>query len=412
VTGPGVVTKRSLGIDVLAAARQRISWAFDAFPRIYLSGPSGKDSSVMMHLVCQEARRRGRRVGVLYLDLEAQYTLTIDHVREMFELYADCIDPYWVALPLHLRNAVSQLSPYWVCWDPAAEPLWVRTREPDSIADPARFQFYRHAMEFEEFVEEFGAWYANDQACCCFVGIRATESLNRWRAIAKRRKSRLEGRQYTTWRGDNLVNVYPVYDWRTEDIWTYVGRERAVYNRIYDGMYKAGLSVHQMRICQPYGDDQRRGLNLFHVLEPLTWTRVVARVAGANQGALYAGKRGNVLGNGHVDLPSGHTWQSFVEFLLDSMPSAEADNYRDKIAVFIRWWLVKFGLPMTEDDVPELADKHRRQPTWRRVAKVILRNDFLCKGLSFSQQRSTDSSFDRYKKIMRERRARWGIYSS
>jgi predicted phosphoadenosine phosphosulfate sulfurtransferase len=403
--------KRPIGIDVLAAARQRIAWVFDAFPRIYLSGPSGKDSSVMMHLVCQEARRRGRRVGVLFLDLEAQYRLTIDHVRDMFALYADVIDPFWVALPLNLRNAVSQIAPFWTCWDPAAEPLWVRPREPGSIADPERFPFYRHAMEFEEFVEGFGNWYAGDEACACFVGIRANESLNRWRAIVRRRKSRLEGRAYTTWRGDQLVNVYPIYDWRTEDIWTYVGRERAAYNRIYDGMHQAGMSIHQMRICQPYGDDQRRSLNLYHVLEPLTWTRVVARVAGANQGALYAGKRGNILGNGNIVLPAGHTWQSFVEFLLASMPQAEADNYRDKIAVFIQWWRNRYGLEMTEDDDPDLVGTYKRQPTWKRVAKVILKNDFLCKGLSFSQQRSEPSSYDRYKKLMRDRRARWGIYA-
>ena len=29
-------TKRPLGIDVLTAARQRIAWAFDAFPRMVL----------------------------------------------------------------------------------------------------------------------------------------------------------------------------------------------------------------------------------------------------------------------------------------------------------------------------------------------------------------------------------------
>ena len=33
-------------------------------------------------------------------------------------------------------------------------------------------------------------------------------------------------------------------------------------------MAMAGLTVHQMRICQPYGDDQRRGLWLFHLIEP------------------------------------------------------------------------------------------------------------------------------------------------
>lgn len=175
-------------------------------------------------------------------------------------------------------------------------------------------------------------------------------------------------------------------------------------------MHKAGLSIHQMRICQPYGDDQRRGLNLYHVIEPLTWSRVVARVAGANQGAMYAGKRGNILGNGYVELPPGHTWSSFVEFLLASLPEAEADNYRDKIAVFTRWWANKHGQAMTEDDLPELEGRFKKQPTWKRVARAILKNDHMCKSLGFSQQRTTAGSFDRYKKIMRARRAEWGIY--
>ena len=62
--------KIPLGYDVLEGARRRIAWAFDTFPVVYLSGPSGKDSGVMMHLACLEARKRGRKVGVLYLDLE------------------------------------------------------------------------------------------------------------------------------------------------------------------------------------------------------------------------------------------------------------------------------------------------------------------------------------------------------
>jgi trehalose 6-phosphate synthase/phosphatase len=36
----------------------------------------------------------------LYVDLEAQYALTIAHVREMFALYADVIEPYWLAIPV------------------------------------------------------------------------------------------------------------------------------------------------------------------------------------------------------------------------------------------------------------------------------------------------------------------------
>lgn len=50
--------KRYLTTDVLEATRARIALIFDHFPRIYLSGPSGKDSGVMMHLVCEEAHAR------------------------------------------------------------------------------------------------------------------------------------------------------------------------------------------------------------------------------------------------------------------------------------------------------------------------------------------------------------------
>jgi len=99
--------KKPVGVDVLTAARQRISYTFDHFEAIYVSFSAGKDSSVMLHLVMDEAIKRGRKVGVLLIDLEAQYNLTIKHAEEMFDLYKDHIEPYWVCLPIKLRNAVS-----------------------------------------------------------------------------------------------------------------------------------------------------------------------------------------------------------------------------------------------------------------------------------------------------------------
>ncbi len=411
--------KRPLPYNVLEGAQRRIAWAFDTFPNVYLSGPSGKDSGVMMHLACLEARRRGRKVGVLFLDLEGQYALTIANVREMFALYADVIEPYWVAVPLQLRNAVSQMEPYWICWDPERVADWIRPQPTEAITDWTRFSFFvpphtgsdgrRTAMEFEEFIAEFGEWYGKGEATCCLVGIRSDESLNRWRTIASNRKARLEGLPWTTWKGRATFNAYPIYDWTTEDVWTYYGRTGLPYNRLYDRMYAAGVPLHNQRICQPYGDDQRRGLKLFAVIEPETWARVVARVDGANMGALYCGKRGNILGNAKITLPAGHTWQSYVEFLLDSMPAVEADHYRDKLAVFIQWWRVHRGLEMVDEADPKL-ESARKVPTWRRVCKVILKNDRLCKGLSFSQQTSTPGSYEKHKKIMRNRRERWGIY--
>jgi predicted phosphoadenosine phosphosulfate sulfurtransferase len=345
---------------------------------------------------------------VLFVDLEAQYRLTIGHIQELYDLYADLIEPYWVALPIVLRNAVSQYEPRWVCWEPERRADWVREAPEMAITDMGHFPFYRYAMEFEEFVPEFGHWYGQGQLTACFVGIRTAESLNRWRTIAGHGQ-KFEGRGWTNYIGKTLWNVYPIYDWQTQDIWTYHGKTRKPYNRLYDRMHQAGLSIHQARICQPYGDDQRKGLWLFHIIEPETWARVVARVNGANQGALYAQESGNILGRIKIDKPEGHTWESFAHMLLESMPVKMSDHYKDKIAVFLHWWHDR-GYP---NGIPDEADGQleakREVPSWKRICKSLLRNDYWCKGLSFSQTQS--ESYKRYKKIMQKRRAAWGIYS-
>lgn len=398
--------KTGLGLNVLEAAQQRISFVFDCFPRVYLSFSGGKDSTVMTHLVMDEACRRKRKVGVLFVDLEAQYKLTIDHVTEIFDNYIDQIEPYWVALPIALRNAVSVFEPRWLCWDPERSSDWVRRPPSTAITDERFFPFFRRGMEFEELVPEFGAWYSQGKLTACFVGIRADESLNRYRTVA-RRKQCFEGHAWTTRVEGPVYNAYPLYDWRTEDIWTYHGRTGLPHNRLYDLMHKAGLSIHQQRICQPYGDDQRKGLWLFHVIEPETWGRVVARVNGANQGAIYARETGNVLGNIKISKPAGHTWQSFAMLLLESQPPATKEHYCNKIAVFLRWYADR-GYPNGIPDQANLKEEAaKKTPSWRRICKALLRNDYWCKGLSFSQTNS--AAYARYKKMMKIRRSEWGL---
>lgn len=399
--------KRGIGINVLEAARQRIAWTFDTFARVYVSFSGGKDSTVMLHLVMDEAARRGQRVGIMFVDLEGQYRLTIEHVQACYDLYAEHSEPHWVALPIHLRNAVSQFEPHWVAWDPERREDWIREPPEMAITDPAVLPFFRHAMEFEEFAPEFGRWYAQEKLCACFVGIRADESLNRYRTVAGH-GTKFEGRRWTQYCGRTLYNVYPIYDWRTEDIWTYHARfPDKPHNRLYDRMHQAGLSIHQQRICQPYGDDQRKGLWLFHLIEPETWARVVARVNGANGGALYAQESGNILGRIKISKPEGHTWESFAELLLGSMPPRTAEHFRDKIAVFIRWWQVR-GVEAIPDEADPKEEAAKTAPSWRRICKALLRYDYWCKGLSFTQTKS--EAYERYQKLMRKRRRAWGIY--
>lgn len=389
--------------NVHVSAIERIKYVFNNFPKIYVSFSGGKDSSVMFHLVMDEAIKRNRKVGLLFIDLEAQYNYTIKHIQEMIEEYKNNIELYWIALPLALRNAVSVYEPKWVCWE--KNKNWVREPDEKSITDTATFDFFYEGMEFEEFIIKFGEWYSEGQLTMCFVGIRADESLNRYRTI-KRKKSTFLNIQWTTWVGNHLYNAYPIYDWKTKDIWIYNGKFLKSYNKLYDIMHKAGLSIHQQRICQPYGDDQRKGLWLYHLIEPDTWGKVVARVNGANSGSLYAQESGNILGNYKITKPENHTWESFAKLLLKSMPEKTKEHYENKIFIFLKWWKEK-GFKTIPDEAERKLEASKKIPSWRRICKTLLRNDYWCKGLSFSQTKA--ESYEKYKKIMKKRKIQWKI---
>jgi predicted phosphoadenosine phosphosulfate sulfurtransferase len=344
---------------------------------------------------------------VLLVDLEGQYEATIKHAEQQLDRIADITDQYWTCLPIALRNAVSVYQPKWQCWEPGKEDTWIRPMPERAISDENFYPFFTRDMEFEEFVPEFGEWYAQGQRTACLVGIRADESLNRFRTIASTSKITLDGKQYTSQITDNVYNVYPIYDWKTQDIWAYHAKTGLPYNRLYDLMGMAGLSIHQMRICQPYGDDQRRGLWLFHLIEPETWARVVARVNGANSGALYIQEWGNVNGYRRITKPVGHTWQSFAHLLIESMPPQMTQHYADKVLLFQRWWMNRGYPDGIPDEAPYALEAKRLAPSWRRVCKSLLRNDYWCKGLGFSQHKS--AAYSKYQEMMRKRRATWGV---
>lgn len=398
-------TKKPIGIDVLIAAQERISYIFDNFNKIYISFSGGKDSTLMFHLVLDEAIKRNRKVGVLIVDLEAQYKTTISHMENMVQKYRENIDLHWVCLPLSLSNAVSNFEPRWKCWDKDKKDFWVREmpKVDGVISDYDYYDFFQDGMEFEEFVPLWGEWYADTEETAGFVGIRADESINRFRSIATYKKVTFNNKRYTTKVTDNVYNAYPIYDWKTRDVWTYHAKfKNKESNPVYDLMNKAGVPLSQQRLCQPFGADQRKGLWLYHLIEPDTWYKLLARVNGVNSGALYINETGNFNGQNKIYKPEGHTWKSFFYLLFNTLPKTTRDHYIPRFRTFVQGWMKRGYHDGIPDEAPLVLENKHWAPSYRRMCKVLLRNDWWCKGLGLQQPKS--EAYGKYLEIKNKRK--------
>ncbi len=387
--------------NVFDAAIERYEIIFNNFDNVYFSVSGGKDSSVMLQLAAIVSRKLDKKFDILFIDLEAQYKATIDHINELIEDNSDVINKtYWVCLPISLRNAVSVIQPKWICWDKNDKHKWVRDMPSNVInEDNCKWDWFERGMEFEDFIVEFAVWYQkeHDSNVAAGIGIRSDESLNRFRTIISDRKVRYKNYGWTTklkikqneW--INLYNFFPLYDWKTEDIWGAVSKLDLKFNEIYELMYKNGLSIHEQRLCQPYGDDQRNGLDQFKALEYETWEKVLNRVHGVNFGNIYA--RTSLLGNIKSEKPDSMTWEQYAVWLLESLrlyaPELEEHYYR-KIKTFLKWHEENEGVDYK--NVPDEADRKlesaKKVASWRRIARAIERNDFWMSRLSFGQTKS------------------------
>ena len=171
-------------------------------------------------------------------------------------------------------------------------------------------------------------------------------------------------------------------------------------------MTRAGVKFSNQRLCQPFGDDQKKGLWLYQILEPLTWHKLLNRVSGVNSGALYCQETGNINGARRIYKPDDHTWQSYTNFLLKTLPKKMQDNYKSRFRKFIACWK-KRGYSSIPDEAPHDLEVKQWAPSWRRMCRCILRNDFYCKGLGQTQPKS--EAYGKFLEIKKSRKSRDGV---
>ena len=413
-------------INVYEASMERIKFVFDNFDRVYLSFSGGKDSGVLLNLTLKYMRDNGikKKLGIMVLDNEANYTLSLEFMHRIIEANLDLLEVYWCCLPITLPCSVSMYETEYITWGIGDEGRWVRPMPQkdyivniDNVAELG-MDFYKPNMHYQDFWDSFSTWYSKGKSCANMIGIRTDESLNRFRAILNKRKETYKGQAWTRKNG-NSFNCYPIYDWTTKDVWVANGRFDWDYNKLYDVFHKSGMSIAQMRVASPFMSESKSSLNMYRVIDPQVWARLCARVSGANFVATY----GKQLTYKSFKLPPNHTWKSFTKFLLSTLPKETAENFKKRFAQSIKyWWRVGRGLDeaiindleqngiefikgeytrhgnkdkvcvrMLPPDHLDMLKCHNSEVTsWKRFAVTILKNDHTCKylGLAPTQEQA------------------------
>lgn len=417
-------------MNVYQSTMDRIALVFAEFDNVYVSFSGGKDSSTLLNLCIDYVRANcpDRRIGVFHIDYEAQYEMTTQYVNDVLASNSDILDVYRVCVPFKVPTCTSMHQDYWRPWDEGNRDIWV-SEKPTNCYTKEDFDFFRDDMWDYEFQEKFSLWlHKRNKAnrTCCLVGIRTQESLNRWRAIhSDRNYKNYNGLNWTKEMYDDVYNAYPIYDWKTSDVWTANGRFRWSYNKLYDMFYKAGVPLEQMRVASPFISQGQASLKLYRVIEPHTWGKLVSRVNGVNFTGIYGGT--TAMGWKSITLPAGHTWKSYMEFLLDTLPEEVSSAYRAKLDTSIRFWREKGGC-LSDETIDDLISagaeievlgssnyntskkpvrmeylddidsaNFQNIPTYKRMCICIMKNDHLCKYMGFSQ---TKHEMEQRKRVM------------
>lgn len=292
-------------IDVLEAAKSRISYLFDNYDNIQLAFSGGKDSTVLFHLLNDEAKKRNRKFILYFQDQEAEYQGTIDFVE--WAMSQPNVIPLWYQVPIFMTNASSHQQLFLWAWGEGEK--WIREKNKLAIHNIDK----RYPKRFYK----FNLWVGQELrkrpgSCVSIIGLRAEESPDR-RFVMFGEDSNL----FWLRKVNEPNKAYPIIDWKFKDVWKYLIENNLPYNKVYDKMYMLGQDLRTMRVSNLVHEKAFRCLTDLQELEPDTYEKLEARLQGVHTAAIY-GKENLIYSI--KDLPDNfRTWKEYKDFLLENI---------------------------------------------------------------------------------------------
>lgn len=327
--------------NVYELTEDRLNIIFNDFDNVLVAFSCGKDSGVVLNQAYDYAKKNNltHKLAVYYEDYEAGYKYTDEFADRMFK-YLDIERKYWLCLPISAACSVSMYEPRWIPWDKEMKNIWVRSMPKYDYVineDNCPYTFKKGTKGFDARIQ-FSKWFSSIYGkTAVLIGIRADESLTR-RAIftSQHRKHMHKNLNYSKIVDDNTVNFYPIFDWKTSDIWVANYKFNWDYNKIYDLYYLAGLTIDQMRVASPFHLSGQESLKLYKVIDPNNWGKMVGRVNGCNFGAIYGGT--SAMGWKNISKPEHFTWKQYAEFLMNTLPDNVKKKFRYHLDRFAKVW--------------------------------------------------------------------------